>query len=463
MKTTIWWIRRDIRLADNQALQHALAQTDQLIPLFILDPNLLKHDAPFRKAFLFNSLTALANELEKQNCPLIIRRGQPLQELQRLHTETNADMITAEQDYSPYALRRDRSIAEKLPLTLTDGLTIYPPGAATKSDCSTYTVFTPFSRQWKGLPKPGFPSPAPPMLPTHPDLSGESVPDAAPIAGFPAGEHIAQQRIHDFLFNKLCDYHTTRDRMDLDGTSMLSPYIRFGIISIRDIYAQLMDFLVAHKDQATCAGGDKWVNEIIWREFYINIMAAFPHVLQTAFRENLRKISWRNDPLEIEAWQSGLTGYPVVDAGMRQLAETGWMHNRARMITASFLTKDLLVNWQIGEAWFMRQLIDGDPASNNGGWQWTAGTGTDAAAYFRVFNPVTQSKKFDPSADYIRRWVPELSPVPDRYIHAPWMMPLDVQSACGVHIGSTYPAPIVEHAFARERALAAYKQSKLST
>jgi deoxyribodipyrimidine photo-lyase len=202
------------------------------------------------------------------------------------------------------------------------------------------------------------------------------------------------------------------------------------------------------------------LNEIIWREFYQSILYHFPFVQEQAFNPRLRNIAWRNAPADFQAWKDGLTGYPVVDAAMRQLMATGWMHNRARMITASFLTKDLLINWQEGERWFMRQLVDGDSAANNGGWQWTAGTGTDAAPYFRIFNPVLQSKKFDPNGSYIRRWVPELQAVPDEWIHEPWKMPDLLQHNIGLRIGSDYPIPIVEHGIAKERTMAAYKASQ---
>ena len=459
MRTAIWWIRRDLRLADNQALQKTLSIADTIIPVYVLDPHLLQKEAPRRKDFLFSNLHFLAHNLNELGCPLVVRKGAPEIVLLRLLEESGATQIVAERDYSPYAIRRDRLIAENLSVTLTNGLTIYPPGAAVKKDGTPYTIFTPFSRAWKALPKPGMPNPSPDRLPPHPDFPSVKIPDAAPIPGFPAGEVNAHVRLRDFLANSLWAYHTTRDRMDMEGTSGLSPYFRFGILSANNAYAHLSSFLADHNDETTRFGAEIWLNELIWREFYINILAAFPFVLKTAFRENMRATPWRNDSHALEAWKSGLTGYPVVDAGMRQLAQTGWMHNRARMITASFLTKDLLINWQAGEAWFMRQLIDGDPASNNGGWQWTSGTGTDAAPYFRIFNPVTQSRKFDPVGNYIRTWVPELSTVSNQYIHEPWKMPHDIQSVSGVHIGVNYPEPIVDHPFARQRALSAYKKA----
>ena len=248
--------------------------------------------------------------------------------------------------------------------------------------------------------------------------------------------------------------------MDLSGTSNLSPYLRFGLISSRKLAFFTRDFIDHSENAEARISAETWLNELIWRDFYYSILDNFPFVLKRAFRESFTHIPWRTSHHDLDAWKNGLTGYPIVDAGMRQLRETGWMHNRARMITASFLTKDLLINWQEGEKWFMEQLIDGDPACNNGGWQWCAGTGTDAAPYFRIFNPILQGKKFDPTGKYIRRWIPELANVPDKFIHTPWEMPLDIQSQVNIIIGKDYPKPIVDHAEARERALIAYKLSQ---
>ena len=248
----------------------------------------------------------------------------------------------------------------------------------------------------------------------------------------------------------------TRNSPDLDGTSQLSPYLRFGMISPR--MAALAAY-IAHDeapDADAAKGADVWLSELIWREFYLSILHHFPHVRRGAFRPEYDAIAWRNDEDDFAAWCAGRTGYPIVDAAMRQLAATGWMHNRTRMIVASFLVKDLLVDWRWGERWFMQQLVDGDPAANNGGWQWTAGTGTDAAPYFRIFNPVTQGEKFDPNGAYVRRWVPELARVPATHIHQPWTLPTSEQRRTGCIIGQTYPPPIVDHALACARVLAAY-------
>jgi deoxyribodipyrimidine photo-lyase len=237
----------------------------------------------------------------------------------------------------------------------------------------------------------------------------------------------------------------------------LSPYLRFGMLSARQALAAAKQAEQMARGELARRGVETWINELIWREFYVAILFHFPFVRQEAFRPALRGIPWINDPEDFAAWSEGRTGYPVVDAAMRQLVQTGWMHNRARMITASFLTKDLLVDWRWGERYFMQHLVDGDPAANNGGWQWTAGTGTDAAPYFRVFNPILQSMKFDPNGDYIRCFVPELVNVPNEFIHHPWEMPADLQKRAGCVIGKDYPEPIVDHQLARERVLVAYK------
>ena len=250
--------------------------------------------------------------------------------------------------------------------------------------------------------------------------------------------------------------------MDLEGSSQLSPYLRFGLLSIREAFIKAQMRLVQIKDDKTRKEIRTWMNELIWREFYTVILYHFPHVMEGSFREDYKNITWRENPADLEAWQKGQTGYSVVDACMRQLLETGWMHNRGRMIVASFLTKDLLINWQAGEAWFMNNLVDGDPAANNGGWQWTAGTGTDAAPYFRIFNPILQGKKYDPDGDYIAKWVPELKDLPKEYRHEPWKMDEETAQKYDFKLGRDYPQQIVDHFFALDRTFEAYKNARES-
>jgi deoxyribodipyrimidine photo-lyase len=280
---------------------------------------------------------------------------------------------------------------------------------------------------------------------------------------FPPGETEAQRRLKAFVDGDdppIYRYAEARDRLDADGTSRLSPYLHLGMVSARQAMVAAFDAIVAAPEAKARKGAETWLDEFIWREFYVHILYHFPHVLQQSFRANLRAIPWENAKEAFAAWCEGRTGYPVVDAAMRQLVKIGWMHNRARMIVASFLVKDLLIDWRWGERHFMQQLMDGDSASNNGGWQWTAGTGTDAAPYFRIFNPTLQGKKHDPQGAYVRNWVPELAHVSDKFISEPWKMPLDVQQKAGCIIGKDYPAPIVDHSWARERALAAYAQAR---
>jgi len=462
MQPVIWWIRKDLRLKDNQALEIADPENRIVIPVFIMDPNLLKREAEKRKVFLFNGLRSLDEGLRASGSRLIIRAGNPEEELSRLVKESGATGIFAEEDYTPYARRRDQAVAENLPLNLLAGLTFHHPRLVSKPDGSPYTVFTPYSKAWKKLPQPSAVriEPARRFMPVPGRIQSLAIPDAIPVENFPSGEDEAERRLRDFLAGRVSDYREARNRLDVDGTSSLSPYFRFGILSSRYAVLSVLDVIRNAPNSCARAGAETWLNELIWREFYQSILYHFPDVSRKAFRADLRGIEWNHASEKFSAWKSGATGYPVVDASMRQLATLGWMHNRGRMITASFLVKDLLVNWQEGEEWFMRQLIDGDPASNNGGWQWIAGVGTDAAPYFRIFNPVLQGKKFDPEGTFIRKWIPELANVTQRYIHEPWTMPVEEQRKAGCVVGEHYPLPVVDHIQARERTLEAYKRSK---
>ena len=460
MRAVIWWIRRDLRLQDNQAFAQALSHSSIVIPLFILDPRLLGTEAQSRKDLLYNALASLNSDLLDRGSRLIIREGDPLLELQKVFNESGAEMVYAEADFSPYAKGRDTKVAKALPCEFVSGLTIHPPESVRKADGTPYTVFTPYKNAWRSLLNPGSPLQAPIHLQTPLNLITLKIQSTSRNNLFPASELEAQKRFDHFFSNKISSYEKDRGRMDLAGTSNLSPYLKFGLISARKLAFFTRNFVDHSENAEAKISAETWLNELVWRDFYYSIMDNFPFVLNRAFRENLNHIPWRNSHQDFDAWKNGLTGYPIVDAGMRQLREIGWMHNRARMITASFLSKDLLINWQEGEKWFMDRLIDGDPACNNGGWQWCAGTGTDASPYFRIFNPIIQGKKFDPFGNYIRHWIPELSSVPEKFIHAPWEMPLDLQSKVNIIIGKDYPKPIVDHAEARERALIAYKLSR---
>jgi len=463
MNTAIWWIRRDLRLSDNQALAVAMHQATAVIPVFILDPRLLasQYVGQARLAFLFDGLRALDASLRSRGSALIIRQGDPREVLYALCQETRAEGIFAQADISPHSRQRDQQVSRILPLKLVSGITVHPPEILLKADGSPYTVFTPFSRMWRSLPFPGSPPDAPEWLPDLPPLPSQEIPSTPRHrvdSPFPAGEAEAQRRLASFAELAIRRYAEDRNRMDLDGTSGLSPYLRFGMVSARQAAWAARQAEACARNAFERQGAETWLNELIWREFYAAILFHFPAVRHTAFRPELRHIPWRDDPAGFSAWSEGQTGYPVVDAAMRQLNATGWMHNRARMIAASFLTKDLLIDWRQGERYFMQHLLDGDPAANNGGWQWTAGTGTDAAPYFRVFNPVLQGRKFDPHGDYVRRWVPELAAVPAVFVHSPWEMPADVQKQAGCRIGKDYPAPVVDHHAARQRVLVAYRQ-----
>jgi deoxyribodipyrimidine photo-lyase len=466
MKCAVWWIRRDLRLADNPALTQALANSEAIIPLFIIDPKLVASRFVGRKrlAFLFSGLHALDQDLKQIGSRLIVREGDPKAVLAEIIRECGAAQIYAEADHSPYARRRDQGVRAELPLQLLGSTAIHPPESVLKPNGEPYTVFTPFSRAWRELPLATRAAPPPTRIPTPVDLPSLAIPHLSPDTSptlFPPGEIEANRRLTRFARGDsapISSYAEGRNQLDCEGTSRLSPYLRFGMLSPRQAAIAAREAIQSAPHPEAANGAELWLNELIWRDFYIHILYHYPQVRQGNFR--LEGIAWENDTEKFDAWRSGTTGYPLVDAAMRQLEQTGWMHNRLRMVVASFLSKDLLIDWRWGEQWFMQQLLDGDPAANNGGWQWSAGTGTDAAPYFRVFNPTSQGMKHDPSGDFIRSYLPELASIPGEHIHEPHKTPLNLQQVLGYTPGRDYPLPVVEHGWARQRALSVYAQAK---
>jgi deoxyribodipyrimidine photo-lyase len=461
------WFRRDLRLADNPALLAAAAAAQQCIPLFVLDDALLgaAGRAPTRIAFLLDSLVALDRELAARGSRLLVLRGDPRQVLPEVCRRHGVALASWNRDVSPYAHRRDAAVAAQLRdagIATHTGheVTIVPPEALRTASGGPYTVFTPYLRAWQAwlvhhataaMPAPAIP-PLPPGLTADgpPHLADLRIPAAAaPIP--PGGAAAALQRLAAFVApgGALERYHERRDIPAESATSQLSPYLRFGCLAPAAAWRAAQ--------AAGGAGAARWIAELAWRDFYAQILFCFPHVLRGAFRPIYDHIRWDDDDARFAAWCDGRTGFPIVDAAMRQLRAEAWMHNRCRMIVASFLTKDLLIDWRRGERWFMQHLLDGDPASNNGGWQWAAGTGTDAQPYFRIFNPTSQGQKFDPDGTYVRRYVPELRRVPARVIHEPWRLSPAEQQVVGCVIGRDYPAPVVDHARQRLVALERYR------
>jgi deoxyribodipyrimidine photo-lyase len=473
----ILWLRNDLRLSDHRALSAALATGAPVIPVFILDEK-AAGDWPLGGAsrwWLHHSLADLAKALEKAGSRLVLRRGATAPILADIGKATKATTVYMSRAYEPWAAAQEQAIKDDLAeagITLKRyaGALMFEPEALRTKGGDPYKVYTPFWRAATATSGPAQPLPAPRTIPppaqwpksdkladwslrpTKPDWS------AGMSAVWQPGTAGARKRLDTFLASALHDYADNRNRPDLPGTSRLSPHLHFGEISPAQCWHAAKTFAEAHPAKA--AGLETFLKELVWREFSYHLLVHWPTLPHTPFRADFARFPWSENPDHLRAWQRGQTGYPIVDAGMRELWTTGWMHNRVRMIVGSFLVKHLLLPWQDGEAWFWDTLVDADLASNSASWQWIAGSGADAAPYFRIFNPMTQGETFDPDAAYVRRWVPEIARLPDAYIHQPWTAPDASLAAAGIRLGTTYPRPIVDHAAARARALAAFQSLK---
>ena len=480
------WFRRDLRVADHPALLGAVDAADQVVPVFVVDRTLLdgRPSGPNRRAFLHGALGSLARDLEALGGRLLVLEGDPVQVIPAVARAFAADAVYCSRDRTPYARRRDTAVGGALRAI---GRTLHALPGNYLSDVDEvrttggdpFRIYSPFARAAKAE---GWddPVPAPARVPVPEEL-GRAGAGKGELGGGPGPFDLegtveltppdpaaALERLRWFVANRVDGYGRDRNLMATDGTSRLSPYLRFGLVSPRQVAADVATpargaggggrrRLAEHPRRA----GDRetFVNELLWRDFYAYVLYHQPESAWAHMRPEFANFGFEDDPDGLAAWRKGRTGYPLVDAGMRQLTGQGWVHNRARLVAASFLAKHLLIDWREGARFFLQHLMDGDLPSSNGGWQWVAGTGTDAAPYYRIFNPVTQAERFDPEGDYIRRWVPELAKLPAPAIFAPWQAAPPDLDAAGVRLGTDYPRPIVDHRHARDRALSRFQEA----
>jgi deoxyribodipyrimidine photo-lyase len=464
----IVWLRRDLRLSDNPALYQASQHDRPVVPVYVLDDNDPKPLGAAAGWWLHHSLKALCRDLATLGTRLVLRRGNPAEVLGRLAEETGARAVFWNRRYDPAEMAIDAGVARGL---AANGIEVgefgapllFEPKDVQSRAGQAFQMFAPFWRHCQSLGDPPPPLPRPVRLIRHGELVGDEVADwhllgrrsawsSCICSVWTPGEDAARARLADFLAGTLDRYAATRDHLDQEGTSRLSPHLAFGEISPRQIW---------HAARALGAQADEsYLRELGWREFCYHTLNQYPELPDQPQRGEFRAFPWTGSETQWNAFAAGRTGYPIVDAGMRMLWEIGWLHNRVRMIVASFLVKDLLIPWQRGEKWFADTLVDADTACNAYNWQWVSGCAVESAPYFRIFNPVIQGEKFDPRGRFVRRWVPEVGNLPDLYIHRPWQAPPEVLAKAGVTIGRTYPFPIVEHDAARRRALLAYEQMR---
>ncbi len=473
----IYWFRNDLRTTDLPGLFAALATGAPVIPCFILDdesPGAWRPGGATRW-WLHHSLTALKDEIAALGGKLVLRSGDTREVLPELVRETRASAVYCSRQYEPWAAALETDLhrqlgADEVELRRYPGTLLFEPEDISNQSGQPFRVFTPFWRKCRSLD----PAPSPGKVDASSAWYGKKIttetlsswalkpdnPDWAEgwTALWQPGSECARHKLERFLKDKLGQYSDGRDHPALDCTSRLSPHLHFGEISPRTLWHAALE--LANAKPELDGQVEKFLSELGWREFSYHLLHHFPAIPEQAFNASFSSFPWISDEEKLRAWQRGRTGYPIVDAGMRELWQTGYMHNRVRMITASFLTKHLLIHWRAGAEWFWDTLLDADLANNSCSWQWVAGSGADASPYFRIFNPILQGKKFDADGDYIRRWVPEIARLPDRYLNSPWEAPAEVLEDAGVDLGVSYPEPLVEHASARESALAAYAEIK---
>jgi len=474
-KPILVWLRQDLRLLDNQALAAAAASGAPIIPIYIFDPTYSLGAAS--RWWLHESLKALARDLAKLGTPLVLRRGEGAKLIPILAEKYGVQAVFWNRCYEPAAIARDTSLKKRLSdkgvaaRSFNSALLIEPWEIATKS-ATPFKVFTPFWNALRANNSFGAPLPAPKKLMGVPGLESDDLASWALQPSAPdwarrwrkiwrPGEAGALAQLDEFLDEKVADYAIARNFPNIVGTSRLSPALHWGEISPRVIWTKIEMQKAERPGRASAL--TSFARELGWREFCAHLLYHWPTITEKAWKSEVDEISWRRSKKDFALWSRGMTGYPIVDAGMRELWQTGFMHNRVRMIVASFLIKDLLIDWREGAAWFEDTLVDADLASNRANWQWVAGSGADASPFFRIFNPVTQGEKFDADGDYVRRYVPELATLEAKFIHKPWDAPEHVLKHAGIVLGKTYPKPMIDHDVARRAALDVYKKIRNET
>ena len=455
-KRALVWVRRDLRLLDHAPLARATTEAEESVVVFVFDRNILDtlEDRDDRRlTFIMRSLREMDRKLREKGSLLLTRIGKPEREIPKLAKEMGAEAVFAGRDYDPYAKGRDEAIGKAIPLTLVKDIVAFEAGEILTQEGKPYRAYGPYRRAWEKAFDPKRDAaeakadltklvPASKLVAHEKAWDYEDVGFVENKLWLDAGEDAGREQLHRFA-KTIPVYGDVRNEPAKLGTSALSVHFRFGTVSIREAMRE-----------AVANDGEKWRSELVWREFFQDVLTHFPEVVHEAYKPQFRNVVYPGKPEHLEAWKRGMTGYPIVDAAMRAFNATGFMHNRMRLVTSVFLCKDLLLDWREGEAYFARYLLDYELANNNGNWQWSASTGTDAQPYFRIFNPITQGERYDPDGTYIREWVPELAKLSNRAIHEPAKASKEELEKAGVSLGETYPKPIVDHAVQRDRAKA---------